>query len=133
MRRFLLFAFRICEFTHTLQSLYISCDSHCSALHVTCRYSIKLSYVVHQFLYCIFYLLKHLQSRQLSNNHTKVLRLFMEIIHQAPPPPPPPPLQAEAPYVIIDLTHYKIQSTLVISTSVISNNRLSRRKNLVLV
>ena len=27
----------------------------------------------------------------------------------------------------------KIQSTLVISTSVISNNRLSRRKNLVLV
>ena len=33
-------------------------------------------------------------------------------------------------YLIIGLN---IQSTLVISTSVISNNRLSRRKNLVLV
>ena len=32
-----------------------------------------------------------------------------------------------------DNKHIKIQSTLVISTSVISNNRLSRRKNLVLV
>ena len=35
--------------------------------------------------------------------------------------------------VPIHLIFYNVQSTLVISTSVISNNRLSRRKNLVLV
>ena len=33
----------------------------------------------------------------------------------------------------IGVTKVEIQSTLVISTSVISNNRLSRRENLVLV
>ena len=32
-----------------------------------------------------------------------------------------------------ELLSFDIQSTLVISTSVISNNRLSRRKNLVLI
>ena len=32
-----------------------------------------------------------------------------------------------------EIEYYELQSTLVISTSVISNNRLSRRKNLVLV
>ena len=32
-----------------------------------------------------------------------------------------------------DFCYFDVQSTLVISTSVISNNRLSRRKNLVLV
>ena len=35
--------------------------------------------------------------------------------------------------ISVELAQYEIQSTLVISTSVISNNRLSRRKNLVLV
>ena len=33
----------------------------------------------------------------------------------------------------VDLAQYEVQSTLVISTSVISNNRLSRRENLLLV
>ena len=37
------------------------------------------------------------------------------------------------PFISVDLSEHEIQSALVISTSVISNNRLSRRENLVLV
>ena len=36
-------------------------------------------------------------------------------------------------YSMLSVSLFKLQSTLIISTSVISNNRLSRRENLILV